>query len=347
MYDIAFIAHYPVDEKLKDGMFQRVKNIDGIFEDKKRLYLEISYKKNLKPTFIERKNLKIIRLNYFLHRKQINNYITNSKKIYIHSIYNFKKIDFLDFSNKEVILDAHGIVPEEQKFMGAKLKGYYMKYIERKLIKNINTLVVVTENMKKWYEKEYDIKKTIVYPIISKNVFRDVDRSNNICNDLGIGENDIVFLYSGNCQKWQNIDLMVERIKELKNPNYKFIILTGEVNKFNNYFREINNENIIVKSVLPNELAEYYSIANYGFLLRDQHILNEVACPTKMLEYLYYGIVPIVKSEKIGDFNELEYEYIFLDDINKEIKQVKSTINIDIAKNMINNYELKKLTHLL
>lgn len=48
--------------------------------------------------------------------------------------------------------------------------------------------------------------------------------------------------------------------------------------------------------------------------MRDPVLLNQVACPTKLVEYLYWGVVPIVSTPSIGDFAELGFAYVLLDD---------------------------------
>ncbi len=141
-------------------------------------------------------------------------------------------------------------------------------------------------------------------------------------------------IYSGNTQKWQNIELMCKIIKNNLSPTINYIILTGEIEKMKNIFKSqgILNDNIKILSVLPGELVEYYAKANYGFILRDDIVVNNVACPTKMVEYLYYGIIPIVLSEKIGDFYKLNYEYIHYQSFNEGLEALKSERNIKIAK---------------
>ena len=52
-------------------------------------------------------------------------------------------------------------------------------------------------------------------------------------------------------------------------------------------------------------------------MLRDSSPVNYVACPTKIIEYLKYGIIPILKSTEIGDFVDLGMEYITYTDLMK------------------------------
>ena len=47
-----------------------------------------------------------------------------------------------------------------------------------------------------------------------------------------------------------------------------------------------------------------------GLVLRDDSAVNRVACPTKLAEYLYFGLIPVVRSPRLGDFEELGYAYV-------------------------------------
>lgn len=61
-------------------------------------------------------------------------------------------------------------------------------------------------------------------------------------------------------------------------------------------------------------MAEYQT-AHYGFVLRDDITVNNVACPTKLVEYLQYGILPILLTPNIGDFAARGMEYLPLEDL--------------------------------
>lgn len=131
---------------------------------------------------------------------------------------------------------------------------------------------------------------------------------------------------------------MVDCIKKTEGLNYLYIILTGEKEEAIKRLHTCccNMNNVILDSVFPEELYKYYSIAHYGFLLRDDHVLNEVAAPTKLTEYLYYGIVPILKFEEIGDRAFYHYEYILYNsDAMMNLRPYKSELNQKIALDIL------------
>lgn len=341
MKKMLFIAKYPRNELLKEGMFQRIKHIDNIFYNESRIYLEISYKKNFKCMDKEFLDGSIVyHVNYFKHRKFIKQLINENDVVYIHSLYNLLKLyGFKKQLNKKYVLDFHGTVPEEFKFNNKKIMFKILKFLEKRLLNQIDIGVYVTNSMKKFYESTSNLNKGIVYPIYPKNTLKDFEYKEiiNSRKNKGIDINDVVIVYSGNMQRWQNINLMLKNIKKIEiNKNYKIIIMTGEKERFKEKLVEFGVKNVELISVNPDELSEYYKIANFGYILRDKNILNEVACPTKMIEYMFYGIIPIVLEEKIGDFIELGYEFINLEDVSCNLQNIKSDKNRKIIIDVIN-----------
>jgi hypothetical protein len=127
-----------------------------------------------------------------------------------------------------------------------------------------------------------------------------------------------------------------------RNPNYKFFLLTANTEQMENYAKDYGlfpNDRVFIFTVEPEELPNYYSLAHYGFVIRDDHILNEVSSPTKLLEYLYFGITPILKSTKLGDFNDYDIDYLSIDNLEIEFRPRKSEKNMQIAKQILSRYQ--------
>ena len=322
--------------------------------DYDRSYLQISIKNNFKPQkSIIKSDITEYRLHFLKDYFRICKILKKSDVLYIHSLFNFiKLIPFLFIiKKKNIILDFHGVVPEELEFMNKKFKSFIYNIVEKIAVSYSKHIIFVTESMENYIANKYKLNnyKSHILNIFSKNVFRTIDANdlNLLRNKYKINEDDVVFIYSGNTQKWQNIDLMLSCISKIKNvKNYKFIILTGEIEIIKNKLKEFSlseQNNIIIDTVSPEELGNFYSIAHYGFVLRDEHILNSVANPTKLVEYMWYGIIPIVKFEDLGDYSDLGYEYIKYENINIQMSQIKSEINIEIIKNISNNKFSMKL----
>ena len=225
----------------------------------------------------------------------------------------------------------HGAVVEEMEFYNKKMKFYILWYLEKTMFHRLNKVIFVNKRMSKFFSEKYPIlknKKIIIYPIL------DLEKNIKEGKVELISEDKVNFIYSGNLQKWQNIDLMLENLKKVENENYNYIFLTGQLEELEKKIKSYKIKNYILKSVLPEELKNYYEKCDYGFLLRDNHILNEVANPTKLSEYMEYGIVPIVKFENIGDYLELGYEYLKIEKISTNLKKYKSLKNKKILEEM-------------
>ena len=73
----------------------------------------------------------------------------------------------------------------------------------------------------------------------------------------------------------------------------------------------------IVHSLLPEKVREVYAKSHFGFVLRDDVTVNNVACPTKLIEYICFGVLPVMKTTQIGDFVPYGMEYISVEDFEK------------------------------
>ncbi len=81
-------------------------------------------------------------------------------------------------------------------------------------------------------------------------------------------------------------------------------------------------------SVPPEELAAKLSQFEFGLILREDSIVNQVSSPTKMAEYLSHGVIPIVDSPAIGDYPTFGYQFVRLDDdmpVPAEVSQMRET----------------------
>jgi len=354
MTNITFFSSYPTEKDMQDGFFVRVKNIDDIFANEKRTYLAVSLRQNL--TFNVSKpspNLTVVQANVFLHYFKIRKLLKTSETYYVQSLYNYLWATLFSIKKtKKIVWDVHGAVPEELAFYGKNRMSRLFNWCEKKLANRASFVVSVTKSMLDYLLEKHPkmTKNSIVYPIINKQLLADAadEQVNNLRKELDIKTNETVFIYSGSLIKWQRFDDILETIKKLENPNYRFIILTGQIEDAKQKIAENNlTEKIILRTAKPEELPNYYSLAHAGFILRDEHVLNKVAAPTKLLEYMYYGLMPIVDYEKIGDFFDLGYEFVKYDAISNTMQPIKSKKNSEIITSMFANKQEKQFHSLV
>lgn len=319
-------------------MAQRIMAVDEQLAGSNRHYLSVSHRLYWQRETEEPKpGLVQYRCNLFRHFFFILRLLRQSKVMYVHSVMNvlpwLPLLPFLPRGTR-VILDAHGVVPEEAKLSGDRLKSWLYGLSERLVMLRVNTVITVTKAMERHFRQKYPESRTdyATFAILPAHILRDEDV------DLSVQAEDVHVVYSGNTQKWQNIELMLSVISQTRGPRIKYHILTGDIASMRRYLRGAGlaeGPDIELTTVSSDALKEYYRKAHYGFVLRDDITVNRVACPTKLVEYLHYGIIPILKHPEIGDFNAMGYEYIHYSDFSDRIPVRKSIRNHELVKRMI------------
>lgn len=311
---LLIIADYPNEINLREGTMQRVDAIDSLIMNQERVYLNLSFKKFTKRKTEVIKNCTVESLNILVHFKVIKNYLDKATSIYVHSVYNlFKIINWVDLN--KTILDIHGVVPEELLSDNKKALSALYNTVEKKAIFGCKKLVHVTTAMVEHYEKKYKLAladKSIVLPIFE---YKKISQSTSKWSS-GV----IKTVYLGGMQSWQNLDKMVALCCDAKINNsqcsyqFDFFVPQRDIETFKlKYDANIRICNANVSTLTREEVIPYLKECHLGFVLRDDIVVNRVACPTKLVEYLECGVVPVVLSPYIGDFFELGYKYITLE----------------------------------
>lgn len=345
MKNILFLAPYPTSKNIKDGMISRVKAVDVLFEKVPRTYLNVSLKSFWEKEKYTDGLVEVYSLNFIRHFWSILKIVKSFDYIYSHSIYSLQFLWILIPNKARLILDIHGVVPEEQKYLKqSKLKTIYYDFMEQQVFRKIQKAVCVTNSMCSHYRSKYDFftGDYIVYSIVPDNLY---PINEVTIKDLKeVNKNKINVIYSGGAQGWQNVDMMLDKIKQNQSPNVSYTILTGDISIFEEKIKSkgLNSVNIVSRN--PSDLWKDYLAADYAFILRDDDIVNNVACPTKLIEYLYYGLIPIVLSPNIGDYFKLGYDFISIENMNSLKKTLyPSEKNMTIAQELIYRNETTDL----
>lgn len=112
-------------------------------------------------------------------------------------------------------------------------------------------------------------------------------------SQLGITHNAPVFCYNGSGKAWQCPHLVFTFFHEklAKNPRSILLILTQDQKEFAPSIARYGIErSVIIKTVAHSEIYAYLAVADVGLLFREQHIVNWISRPTKMLEYEAVGL---------------------------------------------------------
>lgn len=126
--------------------------------------------------------------------------------------------------------------------------------------------------------------------------------------ELAIPEDAKVVLYSGGMGWYQCSEELLELFRQLHDadPSLVFLVLTQAMDTFKALLEKsgLPASCVRMRSCLPQEVARYQQSADVGVILRKDDVLNNLASPVKIGEYLSAGL-GIVVSPWIGDVGAL------------------------------------------
>lgn len=343
MKKIVFLAPYPSRERLKEGMMQRVDAVDRIFSggEYRKVYIVPRLKSVRTVTKEPVPGTLEIRLSVWRSLRSLRRILKNADVIYSHSLYGMSiaaPLFLRLLRKKNFVWDVHGIIPEEIRLAGQpKIKQRTYGLLERMAVRYAGKIIVVTQAMARHLQDKYPRRKQakyLVYPILPATIRTGEDAPGQTDGTSGVN-----LLYAGNTQGYQNIPRMIRSIKKLADtPGLNFHILTGEKDRMARMFESEGlgeMPNIHIDSVMPEELDAYYRKAHYGYILRDDVDVNRVACPTKIIEYLAYGITCITLSPDIGDLRQMGFDHIHVDELSPAaLKAAKSDRNRQVYEQL-------------
>lgn len=206
----------------------------------------------------------------------------------------------------KIFVDVHGAVPEESMFnrgiLGLETSSsrHWLKVTEKKFLYEADQVFVVSHKMKDHLALEGDVSSVSVVPIGFSLKTNSESSVFTLKRELGFSD-EIVFVYSGGIQAYQCVDLIFVFFTKIKKfiPKSKLIFMVNDSKSFENMYKnEIDNlkNDLLYMSVHPVDVLKYLQIADFGFLLRKNHLINLVSCPTKFGEYLAAGVSVIATN---------------------------------------------------
>ena len=324
---MTFISTFPSKENEKDGMMQRVRHVDELLMDMKRNYLDISFRRNFIRKVHHTGSASVYKLNFFIHIFTIYRILSQSKLVYIHSAYNAIKLLIFPVRGYRVF-DVHGIVPEELAQEKKWLHSLLYSIVEAVMIKKSDALIFVSNSMAGHFKRKYSKiirSEQLVIPILPR-----VEESSKELV-LKATRDPRSVIYAGGTQVWQNINKMTNAA--LRQPTFSYTFLSSSPEQFLSQFKDQAPAHLSCRSVPADEVKKFYLAHQYGFILRNQDLVNAVACPTKLVEYLAWGVIPITITDNIGDFDGSNISSVNLRDFEEGLLPDPSTVDQMRRKN--------------
>lgn len=313
---IVFFGGYPYPERQSDGYFQRIQIIDNLFSEHWRVYVESDELPGRNRWFeLPQPKVLVLRILGGRRRRALVRalaavVVLKCRKVYFHSVLRmhdnrFGYIMHLPFVTKAI--DIHGVVPEEFRFHNDFYSALLYEREERLAVRKSDLVIVVTESMQNYLRQKYRGElqgKTAIYPMFP-----------SIAPTLAPRpyiSGKPVIVYAGGLHKWQQVPKMVDAINRTASIcTYRFYC--PEPDTVRAMLAEAIVAQVDVGHKTHEELVGLYAGCHYGFILREDIVVNHVACPTKLVEYLAMGIVPVVDFENMGDFKAMGMQSLALD----------------------------------
>ncbi len=191
-----------------------------------------------------------------------------------------------------------------------KVKARIIRNMVKSEIKKSSRIGAVSYKLKDYITELTDRKDVVVIPSCfnRENIYFDEEGRSFVRNNYGIKDDEIVLCYSGGVSGWQRIEDIIHLFKLCVDADkrIKVLVLTNEVDKLGEIIRSVSLPESRYKliSVAHAEIRKYLSAADLGVVLREDNVINNVASPIKIAEYLACGL-PVVMTEGIGDYSNL------------------------------------------
>lgn len=231
---------------------------------------------------------------------------------------------------KNIVIWQQGATADES-FMRhhSQARKIVLNLIDCYMMKKSKIVFFVSEYMKKYYEclsKQIFENKSYIMPCyneeLNSSIFFEKDYSKN------------VFGYVGSLDLWQCFDQVAKLYKKIedKYTDVKIKVLTFDVDRAETILDKYGVKNSIVKCVPKEEVVNELKEVKYGFVLRDNNIVNRVATPTKLSSYLSAGVIPIF-STCLDDFYRISklIKYTIPADTNGDFKTVFDGLKVEVS----------------
>lgn len=220
----------------------------------------------------------------------------------------------LDAKAKKVIYDGRGAIAAEwieYNVVNNERLVQEIEALEQKSVRDSDFRIAVSEKLVEYWRKSYKYDKMdhVVIPCTLNAQYLNLDfdekqiKSKRV--ELGFSDADNVFVYSGSLAGWQSFELIHKfALTVLGNSkSNKLLFLSDEDPEIECLRREFPDQ-VRRMRLGQKQVPDYLIACDYGLLIRERSVTNEVASPVKFAEYLACGLKVII-SEHIGDYSEL------------------------------------------
>jgi hypothetical protein len=201
-----------------------------------------------------------------------------------------------------VWLWMQGLFPEEARLhFSSRSREWLWRFFERVSLPRLQGVLLVSQAMRQHFEARYPALDlmSFVMPCVNANLqpeyfFR--PQKYILPN----------FVYAGSLHKWQCFPQTLSLFKAVKSSlgSAQLSVFTSEVALARKMVHEAGLEAVSVAQVPLSQLQLRLADFKYGFVLREEHLVNQVATPTKVSSYMAAGVIPVM-TRAMHDYNKI------------------------------------------
>ena len=191
-----------------------------------------------------------------------------------------------------------------------RIKDAISEYYVSKVLKRADHVNSVTRYLDSLMAHRTKAPRTVLPCCVMEEKFNRIDSASRmrIRAELGFTNDAKVVVYSGGVGGYQCTNELITLFKHIheKDKSIQFLLLTGNLQYVQDKMRSIGLDEGCVKMLkcAPTEVSAYLQTADVGVILRDDDMVNRVASPVKIGEYLSSGL-GIIVSPWIGDVGKM------------------------------------------
>ena len=244
------------------------------------------------------------------------------------------------FSKKKIIVTIHGLDWQRAKWGGFATK--YIKFGEKMAAKYADEIIVLSENVKKYFKDTYNRETNFIPNGVNKPDIKDVD----IIKDKFDLAKDSYILFLGRLVPEKGIHYLIEAYNKINTD--KKLVIAGGSSDTDTYFNELkekakDNKNIIFTGfVQGEELEELYSNAYIYVLPSDLE-----GMPLSLLEAMSYKncclTSDIPECKTVMDDNGVTFKKSDVNDLKEKLQYLVDNVDkVNKYKSEAQEYILKK-----